>query len=178
MNYRRNFLLELIRSVRILGLGSFLVLLLSSCSAPDQSTPEGTLKLFISQRFNDATDADLMKFFTNDFKLKMQVEIKESAASEDNKQVPPAEIEFKKKFLKKDFEISKQTCSRPELCIIRYVLSYYSLGEQPNQKQFLTETKKVAILKKVDGLWLIDDVEHLKTYHESLEQIEVKASAP
>ncbi|MDH4467761.1 MAG: hypothetical protein QE271_06855 [Bacteriovoracaceae bacterium] len=171
--------MELIRSVRFCGRFGFIFifLFLFSCSAPDQSSPDGTLKLFIAQRFNDASDADLMKFFTNDFKLKMQVEIKESANGEENP-IPPAEIEFKKKFLKKDFEISKQTCTKPELCIIRYILSYYSLGDKPNQKQFLTETKKVAILKKVDGFWYIDDVEHLKTYHESLEQIEIKSSAP
>ena len=175
MNYPRSFLLGPIPLAKFFCLFCFFVFL--SCSVPDQSSPEGTLKLFISERFNDVPDSDLMKFFTNDFKLKMQVEMKESGALEE-KQTPPAEVEFKKKFIKKDFEISKQTCTKPDTCIIRYILSYYSMGDQPNQKQFLTETKKVAIVKKVEGFWYIDDVEHLKTYHEALEQIEVKASSP
>jgi len=153
----------------------FFFLFLLNCSRPTQETPEGTLTLFIDERFADASEENLMKYFTSAFKLKLQVELKESLDQAGNSNDALAEVEFKKQYKKKDFNISHMNCEKPDYCVARYVLEYYTVNQKESKSQFLTETKKVAIMKKVDGQWFIDDVEHLKTYHESLEQIEVKA---
>jgi hypothetical protein len=170
MNYRWN-----LRMVKISF--SFIILMstLFNCSRPTQDTPEGTLNLFIQERFSDSNEEQLMKYFTNDFKLKLQVELKESLDQAVPQADSVAEVEFKKKYKKKDFSISKMNCDKTDQCVARYILEYFTVNDKDQKQQFLTETKKVAILKKVDGQWLIDDVEHLKTYHESLEQIEIKA---
>lgn len=137
----------------------FFVLLFSCTKEP--GTPEAVLTQYVESRFDGKNIDDVSDQLTEEFKLKVG----------DSTNVEKEKF-WKLNGLKKDkFKIVSSSCDQEE-CNITYYVSYFTMDS--DKKDFLTETKKIAGMKKVDGKWKINDITHLKTFHDSLNDIDVK----
>jgi hypothetical protein len=134
--------------------------LLFSCSFSDDNA-EKVLTTYVNARFEGKTVDDVKDSLTEDFYKSVQ-----DAGSEEREK-----IWILDNLKLKTFKVLSSNCSE-ENCQITYYISYYTHSNGKND--FLTETKKIAEMKKVNNLWKIAGVTHIKTFHDSLNDIEVK----
>ena len=73
--------------------------------------------------------------------------------------------------IKRDtFKVLSKNCQEKR-CYVTYSLGYRQAPE--GKTTWHSEVKKIAEVQWIEGKWLIADVSNLKTYHESVETIEV-----
>ncbi len=136
-------------------------LLLVSCSG-QQGTPESALNYYVKSRFENKSLEETKDFLTEDFY--------DLLTGEEN---PDTERIWQLDNLKlKNYKILTTSCGAED-CRITYYLSYYTQADGHNE--FLTETKKIAKLVKDDEKWKISDVSHIKTFHDSLNKIDIES---
>ena len=137
-----------------------LTLLLTACVNKADS-PEAALKDFIDSRIEKIVSRDFIVERTTG-KLLSSLE----AMSEE---------EFNRfadlRSIKRDsFKILSKNCQEKR-CYVTYSLGYKLAPE--GKTTWRSEIKKIAEIQWIEGKWLIADVSNLKTYHESVETIEV-----
>jgi len=136
---------------------SFLVFSLFSCNQSDG--PEGSLKKYIDYRFSDSqTKEGILKKTTG----KMYEYISTLENNELDSFIQLNRVKRKK------FKVKSKKCTE-DVCFITYIVGYDHLTE--GQKTFDVEVKKVAELRLVDSYWKIFDVNNVKTYMNSKEEI-------
>ena len=77
-----------------------------------------------------------------------------------------SQVPFKKRY----FKILKSQCTGQK-CSISYIIKYDRFDG--DKKSFAVETKKMAILENVEGVWKIADITNIKEFHEPTNPIEV-----
>ena len=133
--------------------------LLSSCVGTSPKSPEGTLSKFIKLRFEGKSLSDLNYLVTDNFKEKMD-------------SLSDTKYEELKNYKKRKFEVLNKQCS-PETCQLTYYVSYTE--QNSGIKEVETETKKIAKLVKSKEKWLIDEISHIKTYHDMINKLNIES---
>jgi hypothetical protein len=134
------------------------ILLLTSC-LDKKTTPESALNSFIKDRFSGKSLEDLKDRITSDF-------YKEFTEGEND--IKESNIWVLKDQSLKKFKVLNKACEETS-CQITYFISYFT--NDGKKKAFLTETKKIAQMELKDEKWLIKSITHLKTYHDSLQNL-------
>ncbi len=134
-----------------------LFVLLFSC-VQSQKSPEGTLETFVQKRF-DGAGIDDVKDYISDSYLESMNDLRET------------KYEKLENIKRKKFKIISKNCSSNE-CKITYFISYVTVDGK--EKEFETETKKVASLIPGGDGWLINKIDHVKTYHDMVKDIAVE----
>jgi hypothetical protein len=124
-----------------------------------KNTPEDTLAVFIQKRFQGKSIDDLKSFLSGNFFKNFE------DSSDDLKEQSLWVI--KDQSLKK-FKVIDKACDEQK-CKITYFVSYFT--NKDNKREFMTETKKMAELIKENKKWVIESITHLKTYHDSLQNL-------
>ena len=137
----------------------FVGLLLNSCTK--KVGPESFLKDFVKYRFTENQSVeDLLSMSAESLNERI------SNLSEEDK------LEYldssKRKFGKLKIDLVSCVESK-ESCNITYTLSYNYMGD--DKAPVLTQTKKIALLKKIDEKWKIAEVDEVKTYIEGKKPI-------
>lgn len=136
-----------------------IVSLFMACT-PSPKTPEGLLRLYIS----DVTTKELDK----DYYLERTAgTLREQVESMNEDEL--AKSSYLKNVSKVKVDILSKNC-QGEKCAITYVVSYDS--KKGDKVASSSETKKIAELLKEEGKWKISSVTNLKTFIESNEPIE------
>jgi hypothetical protein len=135
------------------------LLLLISCKK--ENNAEGSLKSFINYRFSKNQNKEgILEKMTNPLKEKYETLTPE---------------EFDQLLLTTNLKVTRlkilnSNCEKEEVCYVTYLLNYDTFNEK-NEKSFSTELKKIAELRLVDKQWKIADVNNVRTYHDSKEEI-------
>ena len=133
-----------------------------SCNTKAPTSPEGVLNHFITKRFSGAKVSELSKYVSQDFLNKM-----DSLSGTKYEEL----TNYKKGKVK---VISKQCEKDGSLCKLTYYIAYSQ--KEGGKRAYDTETKKVANILKSGESWVIDDIHHIKTYHDMIEKLEVPSS--
>ncbi|MBF0298512.1 MAG: hypothetical protein HQK51_07310 [Oligoflexia bacterium] len=139
----------------------FFVINFFGCNQSD-ITADKTLQNYVEQRFdNNQSKTTILQKVTG--ALYLQIE-------------QMNEEEFKnfsstKNIKKKEFKILSSRCKNDQ-CYITYYLSYYNI-DSSNKTEVITDVKKVAEVIKEDGIWKIKDIVNIKTYHKSLDELQI-----
>lgn len=134
------------------------LLVLASCS-PSPETPEGLLKMYVNDVTTKKVDKDYYLKYTTD-------ELKESV--EDLTEEEVANRSFSQNVKRAKVNILNKNCQNGS-CVLTYVVSYDTV--ERDKTKFATETKKLAEIRKEEGVWKIANITHLKTFHDSREPI-------
>jgi hypothetical protein len=128
-----------------------------------KSTPEKTLKDFISYRFKDSQSRDsLVEMTTNP--LRERISALEGKELEDFLNV--------KDLKRKKLKVLVKNCEG-STCFLTYVLGY---GQgKSNPKEFGIEVKKIAKIEQIDKVWKISEVSNVKTYIEAKSELGVSS---
>jgi len=148
----------------------FCFLIFQSCDLLKNPEPESVLENYVRLAFSSSPDIALVKYFTSNFleKLKLEQESSRGAFSRT--------LKFENLKLVK-FEIQGKECLGDGQCKMRYFVSYNEIG-QDDKIIYSTETKKIALLKlDSEKGWLIDEIDHMKTFHEIKDELKVEAKA-
>ncbi len=132
-------------------------ILLFSC-VQSQKSPEGTLETFVQKRF-DGANIDDVKDYLSDSYLASMNDLRET------------KYEKLENIKRKKFKIISKNCSAEE-CKITYFVSYVTVDG--SSKEFETETKKVASLIPGGPGWVINSIDHVKTFHDMVKDIKVE----
>ena len=138
----------------------FFLVFLTACFESGNS-PESALKEFIEVRLEkNVGRSDILDKLTG----KMRISI-ESMDDEDYQKFSDL-----RQYKRESFRIISKSCQEKR-CYVTYALSYRTAPE--NKATWTSEVKKIVELHWVEGKWLIADVSNIKTYHESVQTIEV-----
>ena len=120
---------------------------------------------FIDERFEGSSFKDLSDFTSENFKKNL-----ESIESMDAKEA--AEFKVLKGIKKRESKIIASNCDQSNTtCEITYYVSY--ADDSSGKRIAITDTKKIATLIKIDEKWKIEDIKHIKTFHEMKEVLGV-----
>ncbi|MBA2405245.1 MAG: hypothetical protein H0V66_10780 [Bdellovibrionales bacterium] len=137
----------------------FLFLAVLASCVKENAGPESALKDFVESRVGKVIDRAYVLERVSGKMLK-------------SFEAMPAEIfqQFAdmKDIKSESFKVLSKSCEDKK-CFLTYSVSY--LTKKDNKALFSSEVKKVAEMVEVDSKWLIADVNNIKTYHESLEPI-------
>jgi len=140
--------------------------MLSSCFEPKLDTPEKLLQHYVYLAFAGTDDKDLEKHLTANFINKIKEE-------QSTNPTGARQISFKNLKLK-NYKMLNKMCEQENVCQLRFEVSYEEKNATSDKVDFQTETKKLAIIKKVENNeWRIDEIDHLKTFHDMKTQIDV-----
>lgn len=146
-----------------------IIVFLGGCFAPNLETPEKLLQHYIYLAFSGIEEKELEQHLTPEFLEKLK---KELAASGANSR----QISFKNLKLK-NYKMLNKLCEKENVCQLRFEVNYEELNAQTQKVEFQTETRKLAVIKKNDNKeWKIDEIDHLKTYHDIKSQIDVPSN--
>lgn len=135
-------------------------LLLAACVNKADS-PEAALKEFIDSRLEKVVSKEFVVERTTG-KLRSSLE-----AMTEEEFTRFADL----RSIKRDtFKVLSKNCQEKR-CYVTYSLGYRQAPE--GKTTWHSEVKKIAEVQWIEGKWLIADVSNLKTYHESVETIEV-----
>ena len=135
-----------------------LALIIFACS--EKKGPEQTLSDFVNYRFSSGqTKERLLEMASGDFYQSIS-----SMSDEDFENFSRRPIK------KKRFKILKSQCDEQK-CSISYFIKYDTF--QNDNKVFSVETKKIANLKNIEGVWKIADVSNIKEFHRADKSINV-----
>jgi hypothetical protein len=138
----------------------FLLVLLTGCFESGNS-PESAIKEFISLRLEKTVGrGEVLEKLTG--KMKISIE-----SMDDGDYEKFADL---RQYKRESFRIISKSCQEKK-CYVTYALGYRTAPD--NKATWTSEVKKIAELQWVEGKWLIADVSNIKTYHESVEAIEV-----
>jgi len=140
--------------MRVLIILSLLIMFVS-CQE-DAKTPEGLLRMYITDITSKKVDRDYFETYTTG---KMLEHINTLSDEEFNSFVDLSKVRSPK------LEISNKNCEG-EKCSLTYVIKYDVVLE--DKKEFQSEVKKVASLIKDGETWKISEVSNIKTFHDSL----------
>lgn len=137
-----------------------LLFVLTGCFESGNS-PESALKGFIESRLDKAASkSDLIERLTG--KMKISIE-----SMDDDDFEKFADL---RKYKRESFRIISKSCQEKK-CYLTYALSFKTIPDK--QATWSSEVKKIVELQWIGSKWLIADVSNIKTYHESMEVIEV-----
>jgi len=137
-----------------------LVLLTACMGNQNIKNPEGVLQKFVESRFKGTKVGDLKNLVSDKYFESIQ-------------EMRDTKYDTLDHIKKKKFKLISKNCSEVN-CKITYYVSY---GEYDGKKkQSDTETKKIATLIPNGETWLIDQVDHIKTYHDMGNHLEVDDS--
>ena len=126
-------------------------------SCTKKTTPEGVLREFVSKRFSQEFDA-------GDFRDYLAGEILNEVLAEDGKYLE--KINASKDFKMGKFKINAKRCIE-EKCFLTYSLGYAapydSKDEQSTSGKVSVNVRKIAEMKKYDGMWKIFSITDVKT---------------
>ncbi len=127
------------------------LLVLSSCVGKQNiKTPEGVLQKFVESRFKGTQIGELKSLLSDKYFESVQ-------------EMRDTKYDTLEHIKKKKFKLISKNCSDVN-CKITYYISY---GEyEGKKKQSDTETKKIATLVPNGESWQIDQIDHIKTYHD------------
>lgn len=135
-----------------------LILTIFSCSEKDG--PEQVLTKFVNYRFSKNQKKEkLLEMTTGDFYQAI------SAMSGEE-----FEVFSRLSIKKKRFRILNTRHNGPK-CSISYFIKYDVFKN--NEKVSSVETKKIAVLKNIEGVWKILDVSNIKEFHDATKSIDV-----
>ncbi|MBF0360994.1 MAG: hypothetical protein HQK49_08280 [Oligoflexia bacterium] len=138
-----------------------MIMIFSGC-APKNVSPDKALQDYVEQRFGSGQSKEsILQKVTGPLYLQIEQmsddEFKNFSATQNIK--------------KKEFKILSSRC-KDNQCYITYYLSYFNVDSN-NKTEVLTDVKKVAEVIKEDGAWKIKDIVNIKTYHKSLDELQV-----
>lgn len=137
-----------------------LMLIVVGCFESGNS-PESALKDFIQLRLEKSVGrSELLERLTG--KMKISIESMDDADYEKFADL--------RQYKRESFRIISKSCQEKR-CYVTYALSYRTAPDK--KATWASEVKKIVELQWVEGKWLIADVSNIKTYHESVEAIEV-----
>ena len=127
------------------------LIVLSACVGKQNiKTPEGVLQKFVESRFKGTQVGDLKNLLSDKYFESIQ-------------EMRDTKYDTLEHIKKKKFKLISKNCTDVN-CKITYYVSY---GEYEGKtKQSDTETKKIATLIPNGETWLIDQIDHIKTYHD------------
>jgi uncharacterized lipoprotein NlpE involved in copper resistance len=128
----------------------------------EASSPEGLVKMFVSDSVKGNVDRDYYEEYTTGSLL---------AASRDlsDEEIDESSLDGIKSIKTK---IISKNCGKDK-CILTYIVTYLTSknGKGGSGNDFSTEVKKIAEVEKEGDIWKIAQVKNVKTYHESLKPI-------
>ncbi len=137
----------------------FLLLFFVACNGP--GTPESALKGFVNLSFKGSKDkTDYLARLTGPLLAKYS----SMGQEEFNK------LLIGEGFKKNSFKILIKNCEEQK-CFITYVIKYNQKGQNSS---YDIDTKKVAELVNEDDRWKISDVNDIKTFIDSSEEIRIQ----
>ncbi len=129
--------------------------MLFSCTK--KTTPEGVLKEFVSKRFSQEFEVD-------DFQEYLAGEILNEVLAEDGKYLE--KINASKNFKMGKFKINAKRCIE-EKCFLTYSLGYSApydtKDENSKTGNVSVNIRKIAEMKKFEGMWKIFSITDVKT---------------
>jgi hypothetical protein len=128
-------------------------LLFASCTK--RQSAEDVLSTFIKYRFNKNQSREVLLEKTTGSLFEKISEMDEETL---------ARFIYNDDLKLRKYKVTLSRCS-DETCFITYTLAY-DQGDQKG-RTFETEIKKIAEIKREDGLWKISDVSNVKTYIDS-----------
>jgi len=142
-----------------------IILSLALFSCQKENTPSSALHQYVSNYINNKdTRESLLKSTTGPLQEKLL-----SLTDEQWK-----DFLVNERIKKKSLKVLLKSCVGEEKCYLTYSFAYKSPKDSP-KKNYTVETKKIAELRKDDGLWKIANVSNVKTYIESSKNIDVYA---
>jgi hypothetical protein len=138
-----------------------LLLILVSCNN-GASSPEGLVKMFVSDSVKGKVNRDYYEDFTTGSLL-------EASRDLTDEEIEKSSFDGIKSVKTK---IISKNCSEDK-CILTYIVTYLTKTdlEDKSKTDFSTEVKKIAEVEKEGDIWKIAQVKNVKTYHESLKPI-------
>ncbi|MCY4644748.1 MAG: hypothetical protein OXB88_09040 [Bacteriovoracales bacterium] len=134
-------------------------LMISSCA--QKNDPVQTLTKFVNYRFSSGqTKERILEMTSGNFHqsiLQMSDDAFESFS----------QMQVKKKY----FKILKAQCTGQK-CSISYIIKYDRFNG--DEKSFIVETKKMATVENIDGVWKIADITNIKEFHEPTSPIKIQ----
>lgn len=124
-------------------------------------TPEGLIKMYIQ----DLTQKKVDRTYFEKYTTGKLLETVESLDEEEFKKFVGVE-----KLANPRIDISNKNCAA-DSCTLTYIIKYDIV--ENNSKEFSSEVKKVATLKKDGDIWKISEVTNVKTFIEGSNPIEV-----
>ncbi len=138
-----------------------LMMIFISVACTKKNTPEGVLSDFISKRFEGNIDKEvIVEYITGE----LAQEIETMSDEEFNEFVAIDQLK------KRKLVISNKSCENNK-CYLTYLLSYNTIED--GQKAFQTDTKKIAEISNTESGWKISKITHLKTFHDSKQEIDI-----
>lgn len=145
------------------------LVLMSGCFNTKFDSPESLLQHYVYMAFSGADDRDLEKLLTPNFLQTIREEQKKNSEG-------AREISFKNLTLK-NYTMLNKVCEKPDICQIRFEVTYEEKNKDSGKIEFKTGTKKLAILKETSNKeWQIDEISHLKTQHEIKEELQIPSN--
>jgi len=134
-------------------------LIFSSCfkSAPD--SPEQAVKIFVNAQFDGAGIEKLQELSTGE----LLDSLSSLSEEEANKLLDISKFKFK------SLKILQKT-ENPDDASVTYVITYKDtsvIDETSESSQAVVESKKICLLKRVEGIWKLADITEFKTVIES-----------
>lgn len=146
-----------------------LLLNLVSCFAPKLDTPEKLLQHYVYLAFGGTDEKELEQHLTPEFLEKIKAE-------QANATPNPRQISFKNLKLK-NYKMLNKLCEQEKVCQLRFEVSYEEKNAQSQKVEFQTETRKLAVIKQNEkNEWKIDEIDHLKTFHDMKTQIDIPSN--
>lgn len=125
-----------------------------------KSGPEGVLTSFVNERFEGKSFSDVRGYLSDSYQTQMS-------------EITGTKFEALRNLKKKKFKIISKKCNELD-CNITYFVSYVTLDDK--KEEFKTETKKIAKIVKLGDQWLIDKIDHIKTYHDIVDELKIEGS--
>lgn len=129
-------------------------------SCEKSGSPESRLKGYVKFRFEEGhTKEEILSWLADPLRAKY-----EDLSDQQFKTISDVKgLKLKK------FRVVNSNCSNPKACYITYTIKYET--SRQNQSVFSTEVKKIAELKQDGDTWKIADVNNIKTFHSSEDEI-------
>ncbi len=133
------------------------LLFITSCMEQNIKTPEGVLKKYVESRFKGEKIEDLKDYVSDKY-------------FESQQGLRDTKFDKLDHIKKKKFKFISKSCNESS-CKLTYYVSYASY--EGKTKNTDTETKKIATLIPSGESWVIDSIDHIKTYHDIDQKIEI-----
>jgi hypothetical protein len=132
-----------------------------SCTKKEKA-PDSYLKSFVEEFFKtEIKKEDLIEKTSGRLKVSIESMTDDEFKSFSN----PSTL------VANSFEILSSACQE-ESCYLTYRLSYKTKSPD-SQGEWSTQVKKIAHLQKFDKDWKVEDIENIKTFHETAQPLEV-----
>lgn len=139
---------------------------LQSCFDPKLDSPEKLLQHYIYLAFSGTNEAELEKYLTPELLQKIKVE-------QTTNPTNARKLSFKDLKLK-NYKMVNKLCEQENSCQLRFEVGYEEINSKTNKVDFQTDTRKIAVIKMNENKeWKIDEIDHLRTYHDIKTQIDV-----